>query len=501
MTVNDKILDATALCCIFLLTTTNIIVLSYNTANGYISPDSSNYLRLAERILSGHGLFVPSNGRQGFTEILFAMWPVGYPALIAFVAWISEVSTFLASKILNVLLLNLAVFLMYRALGRVGLIAAGILLTAGTLTNYTYTWSEAPFLTTLIILCLYLAGIINRKYIVTGSVALILVGLLVAIFLFRYIGLFAIAPVSLVSIHIYNKGRYREAFLVFVASLSAAIICFLYLANNIYFSGFSTGIERIPAPETNVEFLWQLTLSVGREFVFILHDWVPGDFKQDVIVLAWFIISVAIFVFFFKGERWKRTFMPGSYVNIFMLVGILYLGAIVATRWTTQMDNLSSRLIDPGFSLIFMGFIIWLLHFDNRFEKPLVIFLVTNFIIVSSINIYKVVLHIKAGEIYLEHTERARARYAELPDDAIVVFGENELRYLRPNIRVAYPKYTPYSSYDESWSEFLSKLDISSPIFVEIGGRSKIPNRYHDSVRQAVQSFPANSLFILGELD
>ena len=234
MTVNDRILDATALCIIFLLTTTNIIVLSYNTANGYISPDSSNYLRLAERILSGHGLFVPSNGRQGFTEILFAMWPVGYPALIAFVAWISEVSTFLASKILNVLLLNLAVFLMYRALGRVGLIAAGILLTAGTLTNYTYTWSEAPFLTTLIILCLYLAGIINRKYIVTGSVALILVGLLVAIFLFRYIGLFAIAPVSLVSIHIYNKGRYREAFLVFVASLSAAIICFLYLANNIY---------------------------------------------------------------------------------------------------------------------------------------------------------------------------------------------------------------------------------------------------------------------------
>lgn len=131
----------------------------------------------------------------------------------------------------------------------------------------------------------------------------------------------------------------------------------------------------------------------------------------------------------------------------------------------------------------------------------MVIFLVTNFIIVSLNNIYKVVLHIKAREIYLKHTERARARYAELPDDAIVVFGENELRYLRPNIRVAYPKYIPYSSYDESWSEFLSKLDISSPIFVEIGGRSKIPNRYYDSVRQAAQSFPANSLFILGELD
>ena len=110
-------------------------------------------------------------------------------------------------------------------------------------------------------------------------------------------------------------------------------------------------------------------------------------------------------------------------------------------------------------------------------------------------------MHIKAGEIYLEYTQRAKARYADLPGNAIVVFGENELRYLRPNIRVAYPRYTPYSSYDESWSEFLSNLDFSSPIFVEVGERSKIPDRYHHSVRHAVQSFPANSLFKLEEVN
>ena len=413
----------------------------------------------------------------------------------------TSVTTFLASKILNVLLLNLAVFFMYRALGRAGLIAAGVLLTAGTLTNYTYTWSEAPFLTALIILCLYLAGIVKGKYIVTISVALILVCLLVAIFLFRYIGLFAIAPASLVSIYIYNKGRHREALLVFIASLLAAATCLLYLAINIYFTGFSTGMDRIPAPETNFELLWQLSLSVGREFVFILHDWVPGDFKQDFTVIVWSVISIAIFVFFLKGKRRESTLMPSCYVNIFMLVGFLYLGAIVGARWTTQMDDLSSRLIDPGFSLIFMGFIIWLLHFDHRFKKPLVIFLLTNFIIVSSINIYKVLLHIKSGEIYLENIERARVRYADLPDHAIVVFGENELRYLRPNVRVAYPRYTPYSSYDESWSDFASNLDFSSPIFVETGERSKIPDRYHDSVRQIVQFFPANSLFKLDEVN
>ena len=152
-------------------------MLSYNTANGYISPDSANYLGLAERILSGHGLFVSTDGRTENSEVLFALWPVGYPSLIAFFAWSLGVSTFLASKILNAVLLNLAVFVMYRALGRAGLISAGILLTAGTLTNYTYTWSEAPFLTALIILCLFLAGILNGRYIVTISVTFILVGL------------------------------------------------------------------------------------------------------------------------------------------------------------------------------------------------------------------------------------------------------------------------------------------------------------------------------------
>ena len=63
MQVSEKIFDATALIIIFLLTTANILVLSYNTANGYISPDSANYLGLAERILSGHGLFVSTDGR------------------------------------------------------------------------------------------------------------------------------------------------------------------------------------------------------------------------------------------------------------------------------------------------------------------------------------------------------------------------------------------------------------------------------------------------------
>ena len=205
-------------------------------------------------------------------------------------------------------------FLVYRTLGREGLIASGILLTAGTLTNYTYSWSEAPFLTTLIILCLYLAEIINGRYTVSVSVAFALVVLLVALFLFRYIGLFAIGPTCLVAIYIYTKGRQREAMMAFGASLFAAAVYFLYLANNIYLTGFLTGLNEIPAPETSSELLWQLTLSVEREFIFILHDWIKGNFKSDVTIVVWFIISIAILVFSFGKGRRESTLIPRSYV-------------------------------------------------------------------------------------------------------------------------------------------------------------------------------------------
>ncbi len=72
--------------------------------NGFLSPDSANYLRLAERILEGHPFTVPNDGRPTAFDVHFAIWPIGYPTLIAAVATILPVGTFLASKLLNLFL-------------------------------------------------------------------------------------------------------------------------------------------------------------------------------------------------------------------------------------------------------------------------------------------------------------------------------------------------------------------------------------------------------------
>ena len=152
--MRQKLIDYLFIVIIIIYVSIFILISAYSETNGYITGDSSNYLRLSESILEGHGFFLPSNGRQGAVDEWFALWPVGYPVLISVVAWVLGISTFLASKILNIFLLSSTILVLYLNLGRNGLIASLMLLTAGTLRSYTMTWSEAPFLTSLIILCL-----------------------------------------------------------------------------------------------------------------------------------------------------------------------------------------------------------------------------------------------------------------------------------------------------------------------------------------------------------
>ena len=245
-----------------------ILGLSFINPTGYMSGDSSNYLRLSGRIIEGYGFFLPSSGREGSDEKWFAIWPVGYPLLVSGVAWVLGISTFLASKILNIFLLIFAILALYLVLGRKRLIASFILLTASTLRNYTMTWSEAPFLTALIILCLYLGKIINGDFRVNNQSVMILFFLLILPFLFRYVGLYVIAPVFLVAINLFIKGRKRESIFILIAILFSSIFCLLYLVNNFHLTGYATGMPRPPAHEGNYIFLINLLKSIFQIYTY-----------------------------------------------------------------------------------------------------------------------------------------------------------------------------------------------------------------------------------------
>ena len=94
---------------IFIMMAIAIVVKSYFHPDGYLSPDSANYLKLAQNLLEGNGYYVSAYSITGTGQDreLFAAWPIGYPTLIFVVAKLTGLSVFWASKFLNILLIGI----------------------------------------------------------------------------------------------------------------------------------------------------------------------------------------------------------------------------------------------------------------------------------------------------------------------------------------------------------------------------------------------------------
>lgn len=472
-----------------------ILSLSFINPTGYMSGDSSNYLRLSGRILEGHGFFLPSNGREGGDNIWFAIWPAGYPLLISGVAWTLGVSTFLASKILNILLLSLSILGLYIVLGRKGLIASFVLLTASTLRNYTMTWSEAPFLSVLIILCLYLGKLVNGDFKINSQSSIILFTLLILPFLFRYVGIFVMAPTFFVALYLFFLGRKRESILTLIVIFFSFIFCLIYLFNNFKLTGYSTGMPRPPALETNKIFFVYLIKSFFQEFILIMPSWDIKNFIQNIVVATWSLFTLICGLVIVKNLKQNvRVSKFNAFSYLFMMFGLIYLCCIIFLRWISNFSEigLTYRLLNPGFALFFIGLCVWTL--ERSKEKSLIIFAFVTVLIVAAGNFYSIISKHGLDINYLKHINGIKKKYAKLTDNAVVIFGERELKYLRPNIRIASPKKVPDSTYNETWDDFLMSLDLTSPIFIETNDSSKKLDGYHKSVKIAINALPSNKI-------
>jgi len=127
-----------------------ILTKSFLSPSGYLSYDSASYLGVAENILLGNGLFVSNEGRFDAHQEYFAIQPIGYPLMIYAVAELFDISTFLASKLLNVSFFLGCMAVISTSFGRNGPILALVMAFGGTLQIFSYTWSEVPFIFSLI---------------------------------------------------------------------------------------------------------------------------------------------------------------------------------------------------------------------------------------------------------------------------------------------------------------------------------------------------------------
>ncbi|MDA9781154.1 hypothetical protein N9535_03255 [Amylibacter sp.] len=507
MKSNNNLINLSIFLIFVFYASSSIILLSYSSTDGFINPDSAEYLRLSERILSGHGFFVPTSGRiEEGQETLFAVWPIGYSSLIAIVALLSGLSSFAASKVLNCFLITIAIYALFRKFNINGLIAATILLTAGTLKIYTMTWAESAFITSLIVLIVYILSIFDGKIKFNFIACLCLLILSVLPFLFRYIGIFVSAPLLIFSFYMYSLNRRSDGIKIAVIAISAFLICIIYFNINIHFTGHKTGILRAPAPESYSIWFRVLATAIAHEFILIAPNWsfdfawLPDFAKKGnntsyflAASMLWFV-SALFFGYLLVNKLLKHKFIiPNLSSFVFILFGLIYIFAICYARWIAHFNLFFYRTLDPGFSLIFIGVILWLLQYGKNVKKIIVLFLSISISLVAFMNIYLVHGGFSSGLTYKHTIQSLNEMYSELPDNATVLFGDDHLRYLKPNIRLVFPKI-PFNSAPELFDEMLSSLSPDVNLYIENGENFNDLWRYDASFKAAVKNYPINKV-------
>lgn len=96
-----------------------LVLRIYAEETNYLSPDSHFYLRVANNLIDGKGLVGPKEYPfdEKAEESYFAIWPPGYPFLIAVTSYITKTSVFIASKIVNLVFLAFSFLLLYKWFG------------------------------------------------------------------------------------------------------------------------------------------------------------------------------------------------------------------------------------------------------------------------------------------------------------------------------------------------------------------------------------------------
>jgi hypothetical protein len=198
-------------------------------------------------------------------------------------------------------------------------------------------------------------------------------------FFFRYIGLFVMAPAAILVIYLYYSGRKHDFIYCGIALTFAILLCFAYFFLNFYATGYATGSPRVPAQESNLELALALAKTIILEFVLVIPAWQPGNWKQTLFVSSW--VGVSFFAAWIairlpiknitSSNRLKKSAL------IFCIFGGFYGLARAYARWNAAFDDFTLRLIDSGFSLMFIGVLLYFLS-EGLFAKS-----VSRFVLVS----------------------------------------------------------------------------------------------------------------------
>ncbi|MCL2717256.1 MAG: hypothetical protein FWE14_00525 [Lachnospiraceae bacterium] len=401
----------------------------------YISPDSAHYLRAAREILRGNGFNV-------YPE-WFGIWPIGYPFLIAVVAFITRAEIYLASKILSVIIVWLIGIMLYKRFGKTAWLYAFVMLNVGFRYIFFYTWSETTFILGMFLFAFWTADIICEDTVrISHYIKLTLAALL--LFLSRYIGAFALIIVGLLwlgnmysALKFRDKTAWKRVIYLSLSGVAAGAFIITYLLINQKMTGYMTGLARVPAGQVR-----DLLLELYRAQM-IEMDYVFDTFfsigSARLALLLWFIFIGFLIFSVTKNKkniikRDKDVIIP----IIFIIIGTVYWVAIVIMRLASDFDDFGFRLLFPSSFMLFIGFAgllvqnekvkAFIIRYCGKFIPALCLmgFLLMILVITPRLNGTSGYRQVKANVL---------ATYAEIPDGSIVLGGDTvHLLFMRDNL-------------------------------------------------------------------
>lgn len=285
--------------------------------------DSLQYIRCAENLKS-----VLSGG--AWCGEWFAVWPIGYPALIACVSGIFRMDAFVASKVLGILMTAGLLFVFYRCFRSCFVLLALSLLNLAYLKIFRGTLSEHVFIPLLVLLFCAPRNVLS------------LTALFVSLFLVRYVGLFA--PIWYITGLVLSRQRdvsvWRKTLM---ASVIAWLIEGVYLSMNKVLCGAFTGITRIPKDANITEFMNGMAVAEFHEI------------QAFGLVVFWGLLLLLVCGGLFTPRDRSQTDCHVLSDKVFWLFvggGIAYHITMLCMRALGSCSELGYRFLYPGTLLL-----------------------------------------------------------------------------------------------------------------------------------------------------
>jgi hypothetical protein len=345
---------------LFILICAALAIRIHVEATQYTSPDSYFYMRVADNLQAGKGLVAPKHlnfpFRENEKEYYFAVWPAGYPFLIAGLASLTNTSSFLASKVINAIFLGLIFLLLYKWFGRLAWFPALYFCSFNLLEVYSYTWSEGPFL----FFVLYLCYLLNKdlKDDEDPLLAIKLGFCLISLFMLRYAGIIYYPFVGLYFIKNLYRKDYKKSWHYFIALAASSGLAIGYLWLNKLNSGFITGMDRVRPEVESLSYFMELLLEgLFNEFA-VIRNYFFRDYT-DLLFVALLILQLALIIYMIiQARRFATTVSAGVHWKSPLLqASLFYVVAVIIIRKIDPFDPFNYRILAPFSAPLF----IWLL--------------------------------------------------------------------------------------------------------------------------------------------